>query len=242
MVAPTPESPVDGVGGHADIQLKNDADRTSKLHLRRFALAGMCWLAFAVLALLVTVSPFIAPEESLDRAIQSITFGPLAIPFPFFEWVGGPGATYMTLAAAIVVLLFNRRAWLFAFMTTIGGLWYWILTGIIHRPRPTIDPLIRISEYHSGHTSFPSGHVIFITLSLGLVMLCLGVRYLPPFGRWLGWTIVGAIVLLAAASRIYLGAHWPLDVVASMLVATGWLTLVASIRAISDPALKGRST
>src|SRR5438093_270235 len=53
-----------------------------------------------------------------------------------------------------------------------------------------------------------------------------------------GWTVVGLIALLVAVSRVYVGAHWPLDVLASLLVAFGWVCLVASIRRISDPAFR----
>jgi len=68
-------------------------------------------------------------------------------------------------------------------------------------------------------------------------MLCVGHRYLPRRAIPIGWAVVGAIVLLAAMSRVYAGVHWPLDVLASILIAGGWLAFVTSIRWISDRAL-----
>jgi len=99
-----------------------------------------------------------------------------------------------------------------------------------------LQQVLQITE-HPGSTSFPSGHVIFITISLGLVFLCLGYRYLPKWALPIGWAVVAAIVLLAAMSRVYVGAHWPLDVLASLFIAGGWLAFVTAIRWISERAL-----
>jgi undecaprenyl-diphosphatase len=140
-------------------------------------------------------------------------------------------------AAFALVLALNWRAWLLALMSIAGGGWYWILVGFVHRPRPTTDQVIRITE-HPGSSSFPSGHVIFITVSAALVMLAVGHRHLPRLGQWLGWAVTCSVVLLAAISRVYVGAHWPTDVLASTLIAAGWLSLVISVRRISDPAFR----
>ena len=201
------------------------------------AVAGGCALAVAALAALVISSPFLEFDAALDRAIQSINFGPLAALFPLFSWLGGPGGgVYMQVGAVVLVLLFNRRAWLLALAATAGGFWYGVIVGMVNRPRPKLEQILQITE-HPGATSFPSGHVIFITISVGLIFLCLGYRYLPKRVIPIGWAVVVFTVVLAAVSRVYVGAHWPLDVFASLLIAGGWLALVASIRWISDRAL-----
>jgi undecaprenyl-diphosphatase len=90
---------------------------------------------------------------------------------------------------------------------------------------------------HPGSTSFPSGHLIFITLSVAVLMLCVGRRYLPRWARPIGWAAVVAVVLATGVDRIYGGAHWPSDVLGGELIAVAWLTFVVSVRWISDPAL-----
>lgn len=201
------------------------------------ALGGACAVVVAGLVVLVRAKPYLPFDADVDRAIQSINYGPLSAAFPFFSWVGGSGGgTYMQVASILIVLVLNRRAWLLALAAIAGGAWYPLLVGLADRPRPVLSQVVRITE-HPGATSFPSGHVIFITLSLGLVMLCAGHRYLPKAAIPIGWAVVAAIVLLAAISRVYVGAHWPLDVLASILIAGGWLALITSIRWISDRAL-----
>jgi membrane-associated phospholipid phosphatase len=143
----------------------------------------------------------------------------------------------MQVVVIILVLLLNRRAWLLALAALAGGLSYLIVVNLVNRPRPTVGQILRVTE-HPGSTSYPSGHLIFITISAAVLMLCIGYRYLPRWARPIGWAFVAGIVLATGLDRIYVGAHWPTDVLAGVLIATAWLSLVVSIRRISDRALE----
>ncbi len=180
-------------------------------------------------------------DDSIARAIQSVDLGPVAALFPVFRWAGGPGAAFTEGAAVLLVLLFNRRAWLLAAASLAGGAWYPLIVRFAARPRPAPGQVLHITE-HPGASSFPSGHVIFITIALGIAVLCVGHRYLHGWMRLVAWAVVAALVILVAISRVYFGAHWPLDVVASALIAGGWLSLVVSIRWLSDRALDEKAS
>ncbi|HXC77039.1 MAG TPA: phosphatase PAP2 family protein [Candidatus Acidoferrum sp.] len=67
-------------------------------------------------------------------------------------------------------------------------------------------------------------------------MLCIGYRYLPRWARPIGWAIVAMIVVAVGLDRISVGAHWPSDVLAGLLIAIAWLTLVVSVKRVSDRA------
>ncbi len=210
---------------------------TAAVRWRLLATAVVCLAGAAALAMIAIADPRWSVDVSIDRAIQSVNWGPLTALFPIYRWLGGPGGgIYMQAGAVLVVLLLNRRAWPLAIAATAGGFSYSLIVNLVNRPRPTVADIIRVTE-HPGATSFPSGHVIFITISFGLVMLCVGYRYLPRWAIPIGWAVVAAVVLTAAISRVYVGAHWPTDVLASILIAGGWLALVTSIRWISDRAL-----
>jgi membrane-associated phospholipid phosphatase len=210
---------------------------TGAIHWRLLVVAVACFVAAAGLALLAIAEPRWSVDASIDRSIQSVNWGPLEALFPVYRWLGGPGGgIYMQGGAILLVLLLNRRAWILAIAATVGGIWYSLIVNLVNRPRPTTADVLQITE-HPGSTSFPSGHVIFITISFGLLMLCIGYRYLPRWPIPVGWAVVAAIAITAAISRVYVGAHWPTDVLASMLIAGGWLALVTSIRWISDRAL-----
>ena len=209
---------------------------TRAIHWPLLIVACIAALIVGALSVIFIANPILQPDISIARAIQSVNWGPLAFTFPFFAFVGGLGAPYMEGGAVLIVLLLNRRAWLLAAASLAGGLSYFQLVNLVHRPRPTVDQIIRVTD-HPGGNSFPSGHVIFITLAVGLLMIALGQRFLPKWARMIAWVIAVAIVLVAGISRVYGGAHWPTDVVGSVVLVAGWLALVASVRWISDRAL-----
>jgi len=213
---------------------------TGAVRWRLLAVAVVSFGVAAILALIAIEEPRWSVDVSVERAIQSVNWGPVTALFPIYRWLGGPsGGVYMQAGAVLLVVLLNWRALMLAIAATAGGFWYFLIVNLVNRPRPTTADVLQVTE-HPGATSFPSGHVIFITLSFGLAMLCAGCRSLPPPLRPLGWAVFSAIVLTAAISRIYVGAHWPTDVLASIFIAGGWLALVASIRWISDRALASK--
>jgi len=194
-------------------------------------------VAVAAIATVVVMHPFLQADAALDRDIQGTNWGPLTMAFPFFTWLGGPGGIYMQIVVILLVLLLNRRSWMLALAALVGGLWYEVIVHLVNRPRPIASQILRVTE-HPGSTSFPSGHLIFITISAAVLMLCVGHRYLPRWARPIGWAVVVGLVLAVGVDRIYGGAHWPSDVLAGILIATAWLTFVASVRWISDRALR----
>ena len=184
---------------------------------------------------IVVMNPYLPIDATVERDIQATNLGPLTLTFPFFTWLGGPGGIPMQIVVILLVLLLNRRAWILALAALAGGLWYEVIVNLVNRPRPTVGQILRVTE-HPGSTSYPSGHLIFITISAAVLMLCLGHRYLPRWARPIGWAVVAAIVIAVGLDRIYAGTHWPTDALAGILIATGWVSLVLSIRWISDRA------
>jgi undecaprenyl-diphosphatase len=197
--------------------------------------------AVAILTAIVVMNPYQPIDATVERDIQATNLGPLTLTFPFFTWLGGPGGIPMQAVVIVLVLLLNRRAWILALAGLAGGLWYEVIVNLVNRPRPTVGQVLRITE-HPGSTSYPSGHLIFVTISAAILMLCIGHRYLARWARPIGWAVVVAIVVAVGLDRIYAGTHWPSDVLAGILIATGWLSLVLSIRWITDRAFASPQT
>jgi len=197
--------------------------------------------AVGIITAIVVMNPYLPIDASVERAIQATNLGPLTLTFPFFTWLGGPGGITMQAVVVLLVLLLNRRAWVLTLAGLAGGLWYEVIVNLVNRPRPTVGQVLRVTE-HPGSTSFPSGHLIFVTISAAILMLCVGYRYLPRWARPIGWAVVAGIVVAEGLDRIYAGTHWPSDVLAGILIATGWMSFVLSIRWIIERALPSEQT
>ena len=76
--------------------------------------------------------------------------------------------------------------------------------------------------------SFPSGHSLFSFCFYGVLAGLLTRRIASRIGRILIWTFAALLVAAIGLSRIYLGVHYPSDVIAGYLAASLWVsTLVA---------------
>ena len=157
--------------------------------------------------------------------------------FPIFSWIGDAKGAILETIVFVLILVFNRRAWILAAAGALTGVWYVLLSHVIIRARPTLAQVLQVTE-HPSASSFPSGHAIFIVTVTTVLMLCLGRRFLPRWAQPIGWALVVVIVVANAISRIYTGAHWPTDVVAGVLIAVAWLAFIVSLKWISDRALK----
>ena len=136
------------------------------------------------------------------------------------------GAAVLTLMTAIVVGFLivdkKRSAALFVLASVAGGtLLSTILKLAFARPRPDVVPhLVAVSS-----ASFPSGHAMLsavVYLTLGALLS----RVEGPL-RLKVYILSVAIVLtlLIGVSRVYLGVHWPTDVLAGWCAGAAWATL-----------------
>jgi undecaprenyl-diphosphatase len=198
--------------------------------------AALCALAAAILAVYVAGHPYIPEDVTIERDIQATNWGPLTLTFPIFSWIGDAKGAVLEGIVFVLVLVFNRRAWILALAAALTGLWYVLLSHLIIRVRPTTPEVLHVTE-HPSASSFPSGHTIFVATVATVLMLCLGRRFLPRWAQPVGWALVVLIVLANAISRVYTGAHWPTDVLAGILIAVAWLAFVVSVKGISDRAL-----
>jgi undecaprenyl-diphosphatase len=185
-------------------------------------------VAAAVVAVYVAGHPYIPEDAVVERDVQSTAWGPLALTFPIFNWIGDAKGFFVEVAAFIAILIFNRRTWLVAAGAAVSAGWYLLLSHVILRPRPTTAQVLQVTE-HPAASSFPSGHTIFIATIVVVLIVCLGYRFVR--GRWRAalWIVGGAVIAANAIARMYTGAHWPSDVLAALLIATAWLCIWISI-------------
>ena len=189
---------------------------------------------YFVLFFLARTILYFPVDLAIAHAIQSVG-GILFLGAPFTEfmviisWPGYAPQTYV-LTALIVVALFTVGVRWEAVAAAIAALGSsaidTLAKTIVHRPRPTADLVSIFVPLHD--YSFPSGHVVFYTAFFGFLFF-LAYTLLQ---KWLIWrniltVVLGAFVALIGVSRVYLGAHWPSDVIGAYLL--GSLCLAAAI-------------
>lgn len=201
------------------------------------AVALLAAVAAAALTVIVYLQPYQPIDAAVERWIQAINVGPLVYVFSFYTAIGGPLAIPAEVVVFGIVLLLNRQAWRLVIGAALTSGWYLLVSRLVMRPRPDVGQVLRVTE-HPGAASYPSGHMILFVVYCVVLMVALGYRFLPARMWPVGWVVGAALVAIGGVSRIYSGAHWPSDVLGGLLMAVAWLSLVISIRWISDPIIQ----
>jgi undecaprenyl-diphosphatase len=153
------------------------------------------------------------------------------------EWLDGPMrlitalGSYQVVAPllAAFVLVFYLKGWrlsaILLLVSTVGGsLLTTVLKAVFGRARPELFD----SGYTASFYSFPSGHATVAVGFYGALTLILAYRFRGPT-RWAMATCGVSLVLLIGFSRLYLGVHYPTDVLAGFLAAPLWVVCVGVV-------------
>jgi undecaprenyl-diphosphatase len=192
--------------------------------LARHAIVVACLLLFALLARQVLAE---GPLTHVDRDVM------LHLAANRIAWVTQATLLLSVLhetekvlaaAALIAAWLAWRRRWRWVaamFVVPTGMLMNVGLKHLFQRARPSPDePLVQLTTF-----SFPSGHGVASMVFYGVVcaLLIAHARSLPA--RVAGTLACVAMIAAVCFSRVYLGAHYLSDVLASVCVGTAWLLL-----------------
>jgi len=109
-------------------------------------------------------------------------------------------------------------------MIVVGGLITLANTALklaINRPRPSAD-LVQVFTPLQNN-GFPSGHAFFAILLLGLAAYFTYTNLTNRIARILVPAGLAVLILLVGTSRVYLGVHWPSDVIGGYLIGGTFL-------------------
>jgi undecaprenyl-diphosphatase len=140
----------------------------------------------------------------------------------------GYGYPFWTIVIVVLLSLVVRRHWLevAGFLLCLAGeaILNLGLKNLFERSRPELFQVVAEAGY-----SFPSGHAMMSICLYGMVAFLI-TRHIRSWIWRLGGIIFAvALVATIGVSRVYLGVHYPTDVVAGFFAGGAWLALCISL-------------
>ncbi len=191
-------------------------------------LAGLAaaW-AFAALGRIVLGGATQSMDETVLRWVANLRT-------PFLDQValditslGNIAVLIMVVSVASVFLFISRHRYS-AYLLWIAVIGEEVINALLKdaygRARPSVIPL----ETKVLTKSFPSGHAMASIVAYGAIALLVG--RLADSGRMkrATWAVAALAIILVGSSRIYLGVHYPSDVIGGFLAGFAWLAVLAS--------------
>lgn len=196
-----------------------------------FFISLLLLIPFSVLAFGVTQQTewlnnfdyFIAAPLLASRSLVKTTF---------YSYITDMGGTLFILLMTLLVSLYFilkkkdfKTAYWYIFHVAVGaGVLNQVVKLIFQRTRPTIEHLVLQDGY-----SFPSGHSMASLICYGGIVLLIFHLNQNKWIKFLACLFATVLIIAVGISRIYLGVHFPSDVLAGFCLAGSWLSLSAAI-------------
>jgi membrane-associated phospholipid phosphatase len=189
----------------------------------RVALALFCIAVFVLLALQVRLhGPMLELDQAVSHWFAAHRDAALTRAMLLVSSVHQTGKllAFSALLAGVLALRRGLAAARPLLVVPLGMLLNLGLKDLFQRARPVLeDPLVQLATH-----SFPSGHAVASTVFYGALCVLVFAHTRSRAARGAACALAVVMVLLVCFSRIYLGAHFPGDVIAG--VAVGMLCLL----------------
>jgi membrane-associated phospholipid phosphatase len=210
--------------------------------LRAVGLALLAAVPVTLLALLVRerFNPLISFDEGAIAWATDLTRSQdLVGLFVVIQEVSQPKwlhlvGTLVCLWAWLAKGLRNRALWAFATLM-VGWFVGWASKLLVQRARPVVDDPVS----HASGYSFPSGHALNITVWCSVLVFLLW-PLLSRAARRVAVGLAALTVVVVGFDRMFLGAHFPSDVLAGILLGLGitfssWIGFIGKTAVTSSP-------
>lgn len=198
------------------------------LPLKRFYLiSGIVLLMFCLLfgkfAEDMVEKELHAFDFSIITWVQSFISPQLTRVMKFFTFIGSIKVIAFFFVLSLILMVWNKKKWEAAFLlfALSGSVTFNIILKLIfHRERPTIHPLIKETGY-----SFPSGHSMQSFVFYSIIGYFLFLFFKKKAAKVVSVVLPIGLIFMIGMSRIYLGVHYPSDVIASFAAGGTWLLI-----------------
>jgi membrane-associated phospholipid phosphatase len=189
------------------------------------AVAALALFSFGWLADEMLEGETLATDLAIRAAVHTLAAPGLTRGLVLVSTLGGP-AVLVPLGVALAALFAWRRWWRGAMLLVMSMLGAGMLDAVLklafRRPRPT--PFF---DYPAPASfSFPSGHALFAFCFFATGAALLAPRLVHPALRRLVWLGAAVVILVIGFSRVYLGVHYPSDVLAGYAAGLIWSSII----------------
>ena len=181
------------------------------------------FVLFAIDTYLVVQKEVLPFDLPIARFIQGVNWGPLVYVMQLINSSAGYGQVVLGAVAIVAMFIFERRAGWLMLIGSISSLLDNIIKLLVSRNRPSVD-LVHILIPASGF-SFPSGHAVFFTWMSFMIAVSIAPKIRPAF-RPILWGLAAIVIVLTCIARVWVGDHWPSDVLGGVLLGIGWSAFV----------------
>ncbi len=185
--------------------------------------AGMM-VAFVAISVLMVLGITGTWDDAILEWIGTVRGG-ITLDLMIAATVLGDGEVEIPFALATGLLLWRlgrpRCARIFVFCALSGQILLMLAKQSFQRPRP--DIIDRLAG--AGWYSYPSGHAMLAPVIWGLGLLLLSQSVAHAGIRRALLFLAVTIPIAIAVSRVYLGVHFPSDVIAALALGSGWVLL-----------------
>jgi membrane-associated phospholipid phosphatase len=162
-------------------------------------------------------------DQTIIDWIQSSVKPQLTFIMKFFTFLGSPVALLLLPFISAALMIWQKKRWESLFLVigiAGGGVFNLLLKWIFHRQRPTLHRLIEETGY-----SFPSGHSMVSFIFYGMLCMLFVMFLKSRTAKVIIIMSTVVIIVMIGLSRIYLGVHYPSDVLAGYAAGGAWLTI-----------------
>lgn len=208
--------------------LISGSQRVSSVLLKKLTVVTLIF--WGAIGLFITVA-----DEVLERQPIGIDHWALTTVHSFHQpwldqvviWLTGLGsAVFIAIITTILALtlVYYKRIRLALFIALASGgaaIMNYVLKALFQRDRPDLWQALVVERSYS----FPSGHAMASSaLAFGIMALLWNTRW-----RWLAILLGSLLIVVVGFTRIYLGVHYPSDVVAGWCVSFAWVVVVRQL-------------
>lgn len=195
--------------------------------------AAVFWFAFfAVVQDYLAGDPLVRADIRVMSFVRTLREPTVNLVMLFLTYLGNwQVITAGSIVFAVLMYLSRQWWWLSAFAASILG--EQVLSQVtklaFHRERPSLDNAL----LPAAGASFPSGHALVAFAFYGFIACYVVSQTRNWWAKTVIFMSIIPLILGIGFSRIYLGVHWPSDVMASFALGPAWVATVLTVFSIA---------